>query len=357
MNHNETFYVYTNFGPKPVFQYVSSGTTQPPPYRNALPYSMERRIVLFDVHDDYRTGLSTYSGTAPNFDTPEASVAYNKAYENLKSGLGDPSQWANNLLEMGDAMKGVIGAIGTVRKIWNATKRADPRSILSLVSGKDFAGPQGRSRKFYKSASDRFLAYHFGWSPLCQDIYNAAQTLTSEPPWKHLRGRASSVKTVSNYITDDVRYYQRYGTEDHCHFDIGVNVRISNPNAFLANQLGFANPAAIAWEAVPFSFVVDWFANVGEFLGSMTDFFGLELSGGYSTRFGTCDYLSDYFYNPHGFDGPPEQTSYERGSVRVVQMSRVPGNPPSPRLTFKPFKGFSPTRGATACALLLQQLR
>jgi hypothetical protein len=51
----------------------------------------------------------------------------------------------------------------------------------------------------------------------------------------------------------------------------------------LADQLGldFKSLVTLPWELIPYSFVVDWFLNIGDFIGSLTP------SPGY-TQLGSC---------------------------------------------------------------------
>lgn len=52
-------------------------------------------------------------------------------------------------------------------------------------------------------------------------------------------------------------------------------------------QLGFANPVGLAWELIPYSFVVDWALNIGSYLDLQTSLWGLKvLDAGYSLQ---CD--------------------------------------------------------------------
>jgi hypothetical protein len=59
-----------------------------------------------------------------------------------------------------------------------------------------------------------------------------------------------------------------------------IHAKVKSESLTRLKQLGLANPAAIAWELVPFSFVFDWFVPVGEFLNAVTGTFGLEFHDG-----------------------------------------------------------------------------
>jgi hypothetical protein len=41
----------------------------------------------------------------------------------------------------------------------------------------------------------------------------------------------------------------------------------------LLHALGVSKAASVIWEAIPFSFVVDWFVNVGDVIASVEDWF------------------------------------------------------------------------------------
>lgn len=56
----------------------------------------------------------------------------------------------------------------------------------------------------------------------------------------------------------------------------GAQVRIENPNLWLAERAGLVNPLAVAWDIVPWSFVINMFTNVGSIVNSITDFAGIQ---------------------------------------------------------------------------------
>jgi len=125
-------------------------------------------------------------------------------------------------------------------------------------------------------------------------------------------------------------------------------VVFDSPNALLLSQLGLVNPASLAWELVPFSFVVDWFANVGDFLASFTDTVGCTLSNTAVTTTRENGQMTQF----NGYYGTTWKASY-KSMNRVIYL----GSPPGPTLKLRPFKGLSISRGLTSVSLLLQNLK
>lgn len=71
--------------------------------------------------------------------------------------------------------------------------------------------------------------------------------------------------------------------EERC----GVVLYYAPQNAALASlsKLGLANPAEVVWELVPFSFVLDWFLPVGDWLSTLDAAVGYEFLDGCCTQF------------------------------------------------------------------------
>jgi hypothetical protein len=69
-----------------------------------------------------------------------------------------------------------------------------------------------------------------------------------------------------------------------------------------ASEIGLTNPAEVAWELVPFSFVVDWAIPIGTFLGQLDASVGWHFETGSITRF------------------------YSRRATKTVSVSQVPSN-------------------------------
>jgi len=291
------------------------------------------------------------SGFSVDLRADYAATVENKARAKLVEALGDSSMWAVNIAEakksLGLITGPVAGLITCVRKIRKfdfvgATRefnrlheslRIRTRRNLQPVSV-----PKGL-KATPKAFANNWLAFHFGWEPLIQDIGAGIETLSKPYPPRVIYGKGSLRATEAYYSNPGQFWtYQTYDISAFCR--TGCTVRVTNPNMFVAQQLGFVNPLSIAWELVPFSFVVDWFANVGQILGQFSEFAGLSLSDTYKTHFQVIKGTDTWYYG---------QTQTKQG-VHVQRSTSIA------TATLKPYpwKGISVTRGATAIALLVQ---
>lgn len=132
-------------------------------------------------------------------------------------------------------------------------------------------------RQWSKAAASNWLQFQYGVIPLMSDIeggVNALYARTLLPLYRTGRVslRASSDKTSvldAFYLGRKIGQAHKYSRADsfqminyRCQFNL-------NETASTISRLGLSNPAVLAWELIPFSFVVDWFVNVGDCLQSL----------------------------------------------------------------------------------------
>jgi hypothetical protein len=195
-----------------------------------------------------------------------------------------------------------------------------------------------------KSFADNYLEFHFGWSPLLADIFSACQVLQDGIPAPTIRGRGVDEQTI-RVTGDPVANYQQWEVTARC--QLIADCEIDNPNLNLLERLGLANPIAVLWDAVPWSFVVDWFSNVGQFLAALVPLNGVALKRLARTDYSTWEYTKVI----------PAYGRLKRAKmVRVERYVPVQNSFPAPKPMLYNFRGFSPRRGAAAISLLLQQL-
>lgn len=356
---------------------------QKAPYRLPLKFSYRHQeIVSWSTNEP---GLYTVS-TSSLPDAPGDVVpnVYNAAYSKFKGALGTAAELSVTVAERKQAIemihkrslqllrfvsslkklhfKDAANALGvksppirSVRRIRKEDKIAIWNDSIESVAS---AGRRGKSvidrrktrgldpRKGSKSFANNYLEFHFGWSPLVKDIGNAIEVLQGGCPPTLVRGRSKSKFNTRLNLGWEGWTLTR---ELEQTVTLQAKVRITNPDIWLANQMGFVNPLKVAWELVPYSFVVDWFVNVSDYLGACTDFLGVDLIDPITTVFTSATTKGSYLMKY------PGSTIVKNGSKKSIHVSRTLGIA-GPSLRVRPPWTMSPRRGLAAISLLLQKM-
>lgn len=126
----------------------------------------------------------------------------------------------------------------------------------------------------------RWLELQYGWLPILSDIYKIGTTLFRDP--------IVSVRKTRIY-NDKLRSYTRSWSQGISSYSLTAvmttiarrtlytELQVDSDAVTTADNLGLLNPSMVAWEAVPYSFVVDWFLPVGDWLASLTALKGIKL--------------------------------------------------------------------------------
>lgn len=134
-----------------------------------------------------------------------------------------------------------------------------------------------------KTAASDVLEYEFGWVPLVSEIYalSAHAFALAIPPIK-VTGRSSERFSETLFQGGSPSYQDIVEGRRSCCVDAFVS--IENPNLWLADRLGVINPAVVAWDAVPWSFVVNFFSNTNAYMSQFTNLIGLRIRNISTTR-------------------------------------------------------------------------
>ncbi len=292
-----------------------------------------------------------------------STVVANRAYEKLR-GMVSNAQAGVNIVEYRQArdmftkrgkdfleivlllLRGKFATAG--RKLGcNFFNGKPPRRNRSKWVLPDF------TKKTNISLSNLWLEWHFGVSPLISDCQDAAKVLTDPIPSTRVRGRAQEFVRFTNKTVDNANpgTYQKDTWVTRVRYQQGADIGITNPNVALAGQLGLLNPASLLWEIVPFSFVVDWFVNVGDWLQGFSDFAGMTLRMACRSRHVWT--FHDFEWNSAPLGGTPH-FGYRKG--KCVQLDRAVGIS-APTLSVRPLKLPSLSRALTSWSLLSQLLQ
>lgn len=271
--------------------------------------------------------------------------AVNSVYDKFRDSVkGAEAMVAVNIAERNQSLQMIEDRAKQLLLFCNAVRRRNFKNAAAILGVK----PPKDVKHLGKDVANAFLEFHFGWEPLIGDIYSSVKILQGGVPNKvvRCRGRRETSRLTERDDTgqriDAIQCLATAQSSASC------RVVVTNPSLHVADQLGLVNPAGIAWELVPFSFVVDWFVPVSSFLNSMTDFLGLTLdNASYFTLLRTpvWTYSIDYYIEPFGHMHITTSGFYAERKLGIPSVTLVPSR----------VYGISPTRAATAISLLLQQ--
>lgn len=328
--------------------------TQKRPYRAPLGYRTDRQ---------YADGYYCDAAAVPpaSNSVPLSAEVSNALYGKFQARLGERAENLVNLAEYNQARNMIVKRSLQFGRFVKRLKRFDfigAGNELGLQVGirnrRNGTGAYFRPRNLRRDSralASNVLEYKFGWAPLINDIHTSAQILTDGIP--ATRVRASASLPFRQHYRDEGSMYSILAvtTTGFRRMSHGAEVSVSNPNLWLANQLGLVNPLGVAWELVPFSFLIDWFVNVGQVLSSISDTAGLSLTNEYTSTRTSYKVLHSQVARP-GAD-PGNNLTFAYGGDSFV---RTLGPLDMPTLRWTHVRGLSVGQGASAIALIVQQL-
>lgn len=330
---------------------VKSWESQKPPYNLRLDCTNWYSWAV--VGDSRSWAVSSIS-------SPLAIATTNKAHARFMAVLGDTSQLGSTIAAEWRSTTGMIRdrAIQLFR-FTRALRKGhlfDAASILNLPGREAREAEKRALRKksisrihkgkaTVKDFGSLWLEYSYGWAPTCSDIYNATQVIDRPLPNITVGGKATGSRSTST--TASASYSYQTDTRKWRHsVHMIADVQVSNPNLFLSNQLGLTNPAQWVLEGIPFSFVLDWFSNLSQWVNQLTGFLGLTLSQAQTSSLVTYSQ-----YVSHIPSGKPRLTTTDKGFTELRRRRGIT----AARLRFG-YEIPNWKRGLNAISLLTQAL-
>lgn len=232
----------------------------------------------------------------------------------------------------------IASSLSRVARAYISVKRGQFSSAaVTLFGDKKPRYRKGGGPSAKKSVASNWLEFQYGWKPLLNDIDYLIKDhfkTFKDPSLRFARSSARRLSTTESDIMGPLRVSlasvdpYKVGilvrtTETRVAY--GISFKLSDPDKQFRAQTGLTSPVSLAWELLPFSFVVDWLYPIGPYLESLSAFEGLEFKGGYKTTF-VREHLS-VLINHDGVHGVAPQTVHVRelgASTRVsVHLERV----------------------------------
>ena len=223
--------------------------------------------------------------------TPAGAVddAYNKALDRLNDSVRGSLDLSVD-----------IAQAGQTAKMLRVTD-----SIVDYV--KRHLRNRNRFTALIKDLADARLAFIYGWKPLAEDLFLAADEAIRVP--LNALGRFQGTATVPMSFTG-INLNCYFGSYTFpldsvdCKVSVKIGVQLTTPDFDIARWASL-NPVSIAWEALPYSFVVDWMLNIGGYLRNLETglLYNSRFLNGYVTQTfkgKVTGYSSDGFWRVYG---------------------------------------------------------
>lgn len=168
-----------------------------------------------------------------------------------------------------------------ILKARKALKRADVGGIFKALTG-DRNPPKGWKRKFSPTAAqlagDNWLAWQYGIRPLISDIKGSVEEIykvrSVQPLIRRVTHKVRKAQSFTSGGTVSTQWSKKASIVCNAEFDSGASSFDQT-----AQRLGLTDPIMLAWELIPYSFVIDWFLNVGSFIHAAGTVSGLKRVG------------------------------------------------------------------------------
>lgn len=254
--------------------------SQPKPYVGPLPY--QRSVLKNSAKWDWG-GLTLLNQMSKRQVEAQASV-YARSYDKFWNKSRAKAEALLNLAEINSSILMATRRCQQIVDICKSLKKGHVGDALSKSTGmygasaKAAATMKGSAAERKRSLSNAYLEHAFGWAPIAEDLKNLCEVIGQDFGSGPVRARAVDARDFT----------QKSGSVDisgavSVRCEVGGLVVATNPNLFLANQLGVANPGVLAWDLLPGSFMFDWFLPVGRYLRSLSNEFGADIHGSYKT--------------------------------------------------------------------------
>jgi hypothetical protein len=315
-------------------------------YRYAPDHGYNMRFTGYPLESEVNNYIQTYGCGSlwPHEPVVPASVisdSVNAAKNKIRN-----SNWniGQSLAELPETAAFVLKTAMRIFTAYKAARRLNWNKVRKILN----ASHTSRS----KSVASGWLEYSYAWKPLIGDAYNVAKLL--EDGLKEPSFTATSRvldKTFTAPTLNPGSYGSLTGT-----FKRGCvtsyTFRVADPLIFDLERSGLMNPASTTWELIPFSFVIDWFYNLGALLDSLSLGFGLSFVNGYQTQFVSVDWNAEYHvYGHHDPDGSRRSISGQTRSMTRIVLNVWP----HPTPYFRGFGNLGLSKAISLLALAIQR--
>lgn len=163
-----------------------------------------------------------------------------------------------------------------------------------------------------KVIANTWLSYQYGWKPLLGEVFGACDFARTRAKRIRIKVTAKAKGHGTGLdipATLDLQSEYEYDQSTRGHMTI--DLAVTNQDLFDLSRMTTLNPVMIVWELVPYSFVADWFLDIGGYMSMMEQSFGagLEFKRGHYTQ---------TYWDLYRQKIPPQ--SFKNGSGKILKV-------------------------------------
>lgn len=293
-------------------------------FKNIVPYYARSERVDVDNGATYRwiaegttskdisRMFGSTSTAARMFNTRNKTLLVNGAFIKLKE---QKMNLALTLAFVRETAGLISGTANKLRRAYYFIKRGRWKAAADVLG-----------LRYKDELAGNYLAILFGWMQLARDLQGAAEMLSdlSRPKNYFVYGRSRNESTRKQtfgpqhvyvgYTHCNLTMEATYKSDQKC----VVVGQVSHEGLVNLKRSGVLNPMLIMWDVVRYTWILDQFVSIGQYLDAYDATAGLAMVGGCYTEYADCKayvYPSDY--------GNTKVTAFSPGFVSTVSVRRT----------------------------------
>lgn len=180
----------------------------------------------------------------------------NELVVDTNSKLSDFSTALETLYEARSTVKTIEKRLVSILR----AARRIPKSAYNVI--RELAGTRKGKSISHSGIPGAWLEFNFVLKPLYGDVQGFLAIM--DRPFKGTRVRGRAERRTSSHVTD-----VRSCSATVRRSQVGY-VTVDNPNVDIVQRMGLTDVIALSWELAPWSWAIDYFANVGSLLQNIT---------------------------------------------------------------------------------------
>ena len=214
----------------------------------------------FGAKDVTLSGAFGWSGCNSGWTSEDEISLINKIRGELDGGVGFQTGVA--LAEVDQTFSMIRSNAKRFRRIGESLVSGDLNKALRVA----FNGSAANHIKGFsglRGIADNYLLYQFGIKPLVHDVLDAARSYG----YKAGRPKLIRVSVSKRVTTHGTTGHGAWNQNSECQHRKSIVCYLHTDE--VADESGALDLPSILWERVPYSFVVDWWVNVGAYLSAL----------------------------------------------------------------------------------------